>query len=227
MSLYEDPVFGAAVTVGAYALARRLHRRWRAFHPLFVCSFGLIVLLLVLDIPYEAYNVGGRIVSFFLGPATIALGVPLYKQWPKVRDRFAAIISGITVGSVTGIATGGLIVWSLGGAQEMIYSMMPKTVTSPVAIEISIRLGGLPELSAVLTVLSGLLGSMIGPELLRRCGVRADVPLGTAMGTSSHGIGTARLLAESEAAGGISSFSMAAAAIITPILFIPVYWLLR
>jgi predicted murein hydrolase (TIGR00659 family) len=226
MNIYEDPLFGAAVTVGAYALARLLHRRFRFLHPLFVCSLGLIALLLALDIPYDAYNEGGRIVSFFLGPATVALGVPLYKQWPKVRARLLAVLGGVTAGSVSGIVLGGWLAWALGGTKEIIYSMMPKTVTSPVSLEIADRLGGIPELAATLTVLSGLLGSMFGPELLRLCGVRADLPLGTAIGTTSHGIGTARLLAESEAAGGISSFCMAAAAIVTPMMFVPVYWLL-
>jgi len=225
--IWQHPLFGVTVTVLAYVVALKLHGRRKALHPLFVCSGGIILLLLLTGIPYESYKVGGDFIAFLLGPATVALGVPLYKQRAYIRKYFAAILSGVTVGSVVGIASAGALVWLMGGTRELIVTMMPKSVTSPISLEIVRQAGGMPELGAVFTVLTGLLGSMIGPELLRLLRMRGDVPIGVAIGTSAHGIGTARIIRESELQGGIGGVSMALAGIVTSLLFIPLYAWLR
>jgi len=225
-SLVHDPLFGVAVTVLAYTAALRLNRRLKWLHPLFVTSAGLIALLLLADIPYEAYRKGGDHLAFFLGPATVALGVPLYRQAALIRRRLAAMFAGITVGCVSAMASAAGLVWLMGGTRELLISMMPKAATTPISVEIARQLGGQPELTAVLTVVTGLIGSMIGPELLRLAGIREDVPLGAAVGTAAHGIGTARLVRESELAGSVSGFSMGAAGIVTALLAIPLdIWL--
>jgi putative effector of murein hydrolase len=221
----SDPLFGAAITVGAYALACLVRDRWlKWLHPLLSAAAAVILLLLAADIPYEDYNAGGSIVSFFLGPATIALGTLIYRHWPLVRERIAAILSGMTFGTVFGIGVTALLLWVLGGSRPVLLSMLPKTVTSPVAVEIVELIGGVPEMGAVFTVLTGLAGSVFGPALARLAGIRSDAAIGTAIGTTSHGIGTARLLLDSEIQGSISGFAMACSAILTPILFVPIYW---
>ena len=229
MTLHElanEPLFGVTLTVVAYAAALGLQRRWKALHPLFVCSVIIIIVLLLLRIPYEAYRIGGEYIVFLLGPATVALGVPLYKNARRIRQNALSILMGISVGSVCAIAFSAALVWALGGSRELMVTMMPKSVTSPIALEISREAGGIPELTAVLTVLTGLIGSMFGPRLLRIAGVRDDISLGTAIGTAAHGIGTARIIRDSELAGSVSGFAMGAAAIITSFLFIPLYaWL--
>lgn len=225
-SIVDDPLFGISLTVLCYLAALGLHRRWKWLHPLFVTGGGLIAVLVLLDIPYESYRQGGDMIAFMLGPSTVALGIPLYKQAPRIRKRMAAILGGITVGSMSAMASAALLVWLLGGTKELMLTMIPKSATTPISVEIVRQLGGEPELGAVLTVLTGLLGSMIGPELLRLAGVRQDIPLGVAIGTSSHGIGTARVLRESELAGGVSGFAMAVTGIVTSICAIPLYgWL--
>lgn len=223
-AVYSHPLFGVAVTLGAYAIALKLHGRWRALHPLFVCAGGIVVLLWLTGIPYESYNKGGEIITFFLGPATVALGVPLYKQAAAIKKDVRAILAGVTAGSVSGIASAGCLMWALGGTRELMLTMMPKSVTSPIAIEIARQAGGIPELAAVFAVLAGLLGSMIGPAFLRALGISADVPLGVAIGTAAHGIGTGRLIRESELQGSVSGVSMALAGMVTSILFIPLYY---
>ncbi len=225
--LLYHPLFGVTVTVAAYAVANRIHRKRKWLHPLFLTSGGLIVTLLLLRIPYEAYKAGGDLIVFFLGPATVALGVPLYKQAHRIRNHMLAVVSGITAGSVSGMLSAGILVYTLGGTREILLSMLPKSVTSPIAIEIARELGGVPELAGVFAVLTGLLGSMIGPEVLRAVGIRGDIPLGTAVGTASHGIGTARIIRESELQGSFSGFAMGLAGIITSILAIPLYWWLH
>jgi putative effector of murein hydrolase len=221
----SSPVFGVAATVGAYALACWVRDRWvKALHPLLASATVLILFLLGAGIPYEDYNAGGSIVSFFLGPATIALGTLIYKHWPLVRRKIVAILSGMTFGTVFGIAVTAMLLWLLGGTRQVLLSMLPKTVTSPVAVEIVSLIGGIPEMGAVFTVLTGLTGSVLGPWLSRLAGIRSDAAIGTAFGTTSHGIGTARLLLDSEIQGSVSGFAMACSAILTPMIFVPIYW---
>ncbi|WP_028551710.1 LrgB family protein [Paenibacillus sp. UNC451MF] len=223
----RQPLFGIALSLICYTLSLTLNRRLPWLHPLFLSSGLIITFLLLGHIPYEAYQQGGDMLVFFLGPATVALGIPLYKNALRIREHIRAILGGITAGTVSALVLSAGFVWSLGGTKEMMLTMMPKSVTSPIALEISRQAGGIPELTAVLTVLTGLIGSMFGPYLLRKCGVRDDVSIGTAMGTAAHGIGTARIIRDSELQGSISGFAMGIAAIITSILFIPLYAWLR
>lgn len=222
-SLLHHPMFGITISLIAYVAALRVHQRLRWLHPLFLCSGSLILFLVCFDIPYEAYKTGGDLLALFLGPATVALGVPLYKHRNFIRSRALPILSGVTAGSAAGILSAGMLVWILGGSRELMFSMMPKSTTSPIAIEISRQLGGIPELSAVFAVITGLLGSMFGLGLLRICGIRGDIPLGIAMGTAAHGIGTAGIIRESELQGSLSGLAMGLAGIVAAFLFIPLY----
>lgn len=225
MKLHEvlsHPLFGVVVTITAYVLSLMVQKRLRWLHPLFLTSAVLVAFLLLAGIPYEEYRVGGDIIAFFLGPATVALGVPLYKHARRIRRNLWAVLGGITAGSVAGMASSVWFVWWLGGTREIMLSLIPKSVTSPISMDISAQLGGYPGLTASVTVLSGLLGSMFGPELLRRAGIDREVPLGTAVGTAAHGIGTARVLTENELTGSISGFSMAVAGIAVSVLSVPI-----
>jgi predicted murein hydrolase (TIGR00659 family) len=221
---YATPLFGVAVTVIAYAISSAVHQRFRWMPTLLLTCGSLIALLLICHIDYDSYNVGGKIVSFFLGPATISLGVPFYKHAKSIRAHSAAVVTAVAAGSVTGIVSAGLLVMLMHGSPILLRSMVPKSVTTPISIELAKQLGGVPQLTAVFTVLAGLLGSVIGPQLLRQAGVRGNIAIGLAMGTSSHGIGTARILRDSEFQGGASGLAMALAGIITSLLIIPLQW---
>ncbi|MCZ8521494.1 MULTISPECIES: LrgB family protein [Paenibacillus] len=223
----EQPLFGVSLTILSYAAALGLQQRWKGLHPLLTCSLMVMGVLLLMHLPYEVYRKGGEYIVFLLGPATVALGVPLYKNAQRIRRSFLPILAGVSAGSLSSLLLAAGLVWALGGSRELLLSMMPKSVTSPVAIEISRQAGGFYELTAVLTVLTGLLGSLFGPAFLRLSGVHGDIAVGTAIGTASHGIGTARIIRDSELAGSVSGFAMGAAAIITSLLFIPLYGWLR
>ncbi|MGF9714101.1 MULTISPECIES: LrgB family protein [Paenibacillus] len=221
--LSAEPLFGISLTVIAYAVALKCQQKWKGLHPLLISSILIIAVLMLMRIPYEAYKKGGDYIVFLLGPATVALGVPLYKNAQRIGRNFLPIITGVTVGSVSALMMSAGLVWSLGGSRELLITMMPKSVTSPVAMEIARQAGGIPELAAAMTVLTGLIGSLLGPALLRLAGVREDISLGTAIGTAAHGIGTARMIRDSELAGSISGFAMGVTAIITSVLFVPIY----
>ncbi|MFC5649063.1 LrgB family protein [Paenibacillus solisilvae] len=221
---FEDPIFGLTATIGAYAAALFLHRKVRWLHPLLVAPLIIYVLLLAGRIDYKDYKVGGDIVTFFLGPATVALAVPLYKHALRLRSVLPSLLMGAFVGSAAGLAVNALCMALLGGSELLMKSALPKSVTASVAVDLSNWLGGSPELTAALTVLTGLFGSMAGPALLRACGVHERLAASVAIGAASHGIGSARLLAESEENGGVSGFSMAACCVFTPMLLLPVHW---
>ncbi len=216
-------LFSVALTVALYWLALLLQHKWKWAHPLFFLSAAIIVLLLVTGIPYETYAQGGRIVEFFLGPATVALAVPLYKHAGMIRRQLPVIVSGVAVGSLSGMLSSGLLVWFLHGSKPLMLSMLPKSATTPVSMDIVRHFGGIPELGAVLTVLTGLLGSMVGPGLLRAVGLSGDFAVGTAIGTAAHGIGTARIIRDSQLQGGVSAFCMGLNAILTSLFAIPLY----
>lgn len=223
-AMFATPLFGVAITVIAYVIARAVQHRLHWLPPLVVTCGGLIILLLISGIPYPSYKIGGDVIAFFLKPATIALGVPFYKNIRQIRSNAAAVLTAVSAGAASGIASAGLLVWVTGGSAGLMRSMIPKSVTTPISIELVAQLHGVPEMGAVFTVLAGLLGSIIGPALLRRLGVRSDIAIGLAMGTSSHGIGTARIVQDSELQGGAAGLAMALAGIITSLLIIPVQW---
>src|SRR5690606_6532465 len=130
------------------------------------------------DLPYADYRRGGDVLIFFLQPATVALGVPLYKHARAIRRAAPAIVAAVGAGAVVGLAGSAGFVWLLGGSGELMRSAMPKSATTPISVELSRLIGGAPELTAVLTVLTGLVGSVVGPWLLKRCGIRADISIG-------------------------------------------------
>ncbi|MCC3376751.1 LrgB family protein [Cohnella sp. REN36] len=221
-----QPLFGIALTISAYVAALWLNGKRSWVHPLFATTGSLIALLLVCGIPYDAYREGGDLITFFLGPTTVALAVPLYKAIRTMRRHLKAVVVGVLAGSAAGIASSAFLVWLMGGTRELLLSMLPKSVTSPIAIELAGQLGGSPQLAGVFTVLTGLIGSMFGPAMLRLLRIRSDLAIGAAVGTSAHGIGTGRLVRESEVQAGISSMAMSLAGIVTSLLCIPIYaWL--
>jgi predicted murein hydrolase (TIGR00659 family) len=178
----------------------------------------------VSHIPYEAYKLGGDWLSFLLGPATVALGVPLYSNRSRIKKQLKAIISGVIAGSLAGIIAAGGFMWILGGSKQIILTMLPKSVSAPIAIELSKLVGGIPELTAVLTVMTGLFGSIVGKGFLHQIGIRGSLAKGIATGTAAHGIGTAKMMHSSEIEGSYSAFAMALSGIVTSILFIPIVW---
>jgi predicted murein hydrolase (TIGR00659 family) len=225
--LFNQPLFGVTLSVGAYALGIRLSQKYPRIHPLFVSSLSIILFLFVTNVPYETYKIGGDWLSFLLGPATVALGVPLYKYRTRIKKQLSAILTGVVAGSLMGILSAGSFIWMLGGSKQLVLTILPKSVSSPIAIELSKLVGGIPELSAVLTVLTGLIGSMLGKSFLQRLGIRESWVIGIATGTAAHGIGTAKLMHSSEIEGSYSAFAMALSGIVTSVFFIPIVWWLR
>ena len=222
-----NPVFSVALTIAAYAVALRLHQRWRWVPPIVAACVPIVVLLLIARVPYPVYNRGGNLLTWWLGPATVALGMPMYRHGIALRSSLPRLMLIVMAGSVVGMATAGLTAWALGAPRAVVMSAVPKSVTTPIAIEVSRELGGIPPITIAMVIMAGVLGATFGTALLRLVGVREDRAVGAAMGTASHGIGTASLVRRSELQASVSSWAMAAAGVFTSLLAALIAFFLR
>jgi len=214
----RHPIFSIAFTCLAYAVGLWLHRRWRWIPPIVAAGLPIVALLLAVGEPYSDYNVGGSYLSWWLGPATVALAVPMFRQGRLLKASLPRLTVVVLAGAVVGMFTAGLTAWLLGAPYRVVMSTIPKSVTTPIAIEVSRELHGIPQITIVLVVLAGILGASFGRPLLRLFGVRNSQAIGAAIGTASHGIGTASLVHHSELQASVSSWAMAAAGVFTSLL---------
>jgi predicted murein hydrolase (TIGR00659 family) len=219
--LARTPLLWLTVTVGAYALSDALYRRLRRpplAHPVLVSVFLLVLVLQLSGTPYPRYFEGAQFVHFLLGPAIVALAVPLHGELRRERGRAVPLTAALVAGSVVAVVTA-VVVARLGGASRAsVVSVAPKSVTAPVAMGIAEQLGGIPSLAAALVILTGLLGAVMGPTLLRVLGVKDPAAAGFALGVASHGLGTARALELGEAAGAFAGLGMGLNAVATALL---------
>lgn len=219
--LSATPLLGLTLTLCAYVLGYYLYRKCRfnpLVNPVLIAVLILVSLLLASDTPYSRYFEGAQFVHFMLGPATVALAVPLYRQFHLVRRSALAVGIALGCGSLTAVLSGVGIAWLLGASRETLLSLAPKSVTTPVAMGIAEQIGGLPSLTAVLVILSGITGAVLGTYTLNLVRVKDWRARGLAMGVASHGIGTARAFTVNEVAGAFSSLAMGLNALATAVL---------
>ena len=223
--LAETPLLWLTLTLVAYVLAFGLYQASGSsplVNPVALAVMILIGLLLASGTSYDSYFAGAQFVHFLLGPATVSLAVPLYRQ----RAKLAALWLPILVALVSGIfaaALSALAIAAVFGADvDTLLSLAPKSVTAPVAMGIAEQLGGHPSLTAVLVVATGILGAVMGTPLFRWLRIRDDSVKGVAMGVTSHGIGTARAFQVSREMGAFSGLAMALSAFATALLLPPV-----
>lgn len=224
--LSASPLAHLTLTLLAFQVGFYIYRKG-GLHPLLnpvlIAVILVVSFLLTTGTSYQDYFDGAQFVHFLLGPATVALAIPLYRQFDRVKKSALAILVSLLAGSLTAMVSAVGIGHLLSASQNTLISLAPKSVTAPVAMGISEQLGGLPSLTAVLVISTGILGAMVGPIVLNLIGVRDMAARGLAMGTSSHGIGTARALQVSEVAGAFSGLAMGLNALATAIL-LPLIW---
>jgi predicted murein hydrolase (TIGR00659 family) len=215
-----SPVLGVALTLAAYQLARVLWLRTGnhpGVNPVLIAIVLVGTFLWVTGIDYDTYMRGGSVIALLLGPATVALAWPLHLEMTLVRRAVVPILVSIALGSAVAILVAVTTTELLGGSEELARSMAPKSTTTPVAIALSSTIGGIPALTAVLTILTGITGAVIGPRVLTLMRVRDRTVRGLAVGVSSHGIGTAQMIQESRTEGAFSGLAMALTALATSI----------
>jgi predicted murein hydrolase (TIGR00659 family) len=209
---------GATMLVWFIARRIRKHANTPLLDPVLLSVAVLIGALLLLDVPYERYERGGRVISFFLGPAVVALAVPLYRNVQHVRRHLGAILASVAAGAVVGILSASGIVYLMGGSWLSVRSAAPKSVTTPIAMELSAIVAGSPPLTISIVIITGILGAVFGPQLIRLMRIRNPVAEGLAVGTAAHGIGTARAYHEGELQGAMSGIGMTLNGIVTAVI---------
>ncbi|KGK91802.1 hypothetical protein DP73_01895 [Desulfosporosinus sp. HMP52] len=209
------------LTMGAYSLSRLIFLRCNR-HPLlnvlFLSTFFIFLLLRACHLSYDEYISGIDIVTYFLGPVTVALAVPLFKNRLVLKKYITPIFVGILCGSLASMTTAVLIGKLTGLSKTITMSLAPKSVTIPIAIEIAKYIGGDPTLVAIFVVVTGLVGSIIGPTLLTRLKVTDPVARGIALGTAGQGQGTAVAMLEGEMQGAMAGLAMALAGVLTSLI---------
>ncbi|WP_068636166.1 LrgB family protein [Thauera butanivorans] len=209
--LSASPLLGLTLTLVAYQAAFWLYKR-AGYHPLanpVMLAIMMVATVLALSgMDYGAYFDGAQFVHFLLGPATVALAIPLYAQWPRLKAMAGPLMIALAVGSLTAALSAYGIGALLGASQPSLMSLAPKSVTMPIAMAVAEPLGGLPALAAALVMLTGVLGAVCAPYLYRWLRIDDYAVRGFAIGLASHGIGTARAFQVSEQAGAFAALAM-------------------
>lgn len=217
----DSPLFGITLTLLGYEGARRISRATRGNPLANPVLLGIVLVgafLLVTRTSYADYLGGAQYIAFLLGPATVALALPLYREAARMGRSGLAIVTAVTLGSATAIVSAVLITRALGGSEELALSMAPKSATTPVSIALSEQIGGIPPLTAAFTILAGVLGAVTAPHLLDWLRVRDERVRGLATGVVSHGIGASRLLETEPPAAAFAALAMALNAVVTTAL---------
>lgn len=220
MEFLENKYLLLALTFGAFALFKELQRRtgWVLLNPILLTIALLILFLKLTGISYETYQEGGQLIEFWLKPAVVALGVPLYLQLEMIKKQLLPILLSQLVGCLVGIVSVVLVAKLLGATPDVICSLAPKSVTTPIAMEVSNTIGGIPSLTAAVVVLVGLFGAVFGFKILTLGRVKSPIAQGLSMGTASHAIGTSAAMEISRKYGAYASLGLTLNGILTALL---------
>jgi putative effector of murein hydrolase len=222
-------VFAVALTIGIYALSRRafLSYGYPLLSPVFLSTLVIITVLSLWRIPFARYKPAEEFMTVLLGPAVVALALPLYRHRHTVLRMLPAVLASVVSGSLVSLGAVIAVARAAGLERVIVVSLAPKSVTAPVAVEISRIVGGNQALTAAFVIATGVLGSMLGPWFLSRTHLHDPVSRGLAVGTTAHGQGTAMMLQEGETQGALSGVAMALAAVFVSIVApVAIPWLL-
>lgn len=219
-SFVDSPIFGIAISLLTFQAGSILYRRTGLvfLNPLVLSMLSIIAFLVSFHISFDDYNKGGQFISFFLGPATVILAVPLYKKIDLLKENILPILAGITIGSATGIVSI-IVMCRMFDLDELVsISMIPKSITTPIGIELSNQLGGLPSITVAGIVFTGISGVLLGPMICKLFRIDDRVAVGIAIGTSSHALGTTKAVELGETEGAMSGLAIGIAGLITVFL---------
>ena len=223
-AILEHPLFGFGITLGAYQLALALFERTRLvfLQPVLLSMTLVIGVLLLCGIDYAEYRASVSMLSVFLGPATVALAIPLFLNLKRIRQLLWPILLTLALAGSLATVLGIGFAWLLGADHVMQMTLLPKSVTSPIAMLVAEQLGGIAALAAVFVLITGVIGAILGPGLLTRIGVRNPAARGMALGITAHAVGTAQALQEGEETGAFAALAMSlmggATAILLPLV---------
>ncbi|MBO4944032.1 MAG: LrgB family protein [Muribaculaceae bacterium] len=220
VSYLDNKYFLLALTFVVFLGARLLQRRTglSLLNPILVSIILLITILSICGIDYEAYSEGGGYIDFWLKPAVVALGVPLYRQLESIRKQLLPIVVAELAGCIAGIVSVVIVAELLGASREVVLSLVPKSVTTPIAMEVSEAIGGIPALTAAVVVCTGIFGGMTGFRMMKMSRVKSPIAQGLSMGTAAHAIGTSAAVDVGYRYGAFSSLGLTVNGLFTALL---------
>lgn len=220
MDFLTNKFFLLTLTFLFYLASTWLQRRTgqRLFNPILLSIAGIIGFLSLFDIDYETFKAGGDYIDFWLKPAVVALGLPLYRQLSTIRKQLIPLLVSELVGCVAGIVSVVVLAELFGASHEVILSLAPKAVTTPIAMEISSATGGIPSLTAAVVVCTGIFGGMAGFKIVRMSRIKSPIAQGLSIGTAAHAVGTSAAMERSERYGAFSSLGLTLNGLLTAML---------
>ncbi len=213
-------LFLLMLVMGTFLLGVIIYKRTKItlMQPLLISILIIIPFLKIMDIEYQTFYNQTRILHFMLGPSVVALGYVLYEQMEQLKGNVTSIITAVFVGSLVGIISVVLLSKWLGADKVLMASLAPKSVTTPIAISLAEKSGGVPALAAAFVVICGIFGGLVGPIILRKIGIKSKIAKGLAMGSASHALGTARAMEMGAVEGAISGLAIGIMGIMTALL---------
>ena len=218
--LIQSPLFGIVLSIFAYELGVQVNRKLRTpiANPLLIAIVFIILVLKAFRIPVEAYQQGGDMISLFLGPATAVLAISIYSQLETLKKNLLPVIAGCLAGAAASIGSVFLLCKAFGLDDKLTSSLLPKSVTTPIAMEISKNLGGIVPVTIAAVILTGIVGAVLAPSLIRLFKIDNSVAAGVAIGASSHAVGTSKAIEIGETEGAMSGIAIGISGIITVLL---------
>ena len=227
--LTNSEIFDLTLVVGTYLVALGLYKKTKIslLHPLITSILVIILVLNALDIPYESFRRGSHLIHFLLGPSVVALGYVLFEQIKYLKGNVVSILTSVFVGAIVGIVSVIIIGKVMGADDALIATLQPKSVTTPIAMGIAEKSGGIPSLeksggipslTAVIVVAVGIFGSIVGPFVMKALGIESHIAKGLALGASSHGVGTAAAIQIGAIEGALSGLAIGLMGIMTAVL---------
>lgn len=220
-TMTNSPLFGVLITLFAFYLGQQIYQRSnrvQLFQPVVVGMIIVIGSLLLFDISYERYYRSSELLHILLGPATVALAIPLFQNAKRIRELLLPIICTVLVGGSLTISIAVGTLWLMGASDLTLLSMTTKSITTPIAMIVSEEIGGIPALSAMFVLITGALGAIVAIPMLNMLGIKDQGVRGFTLGLTSHAIGTARALEENEECGAFSALAMGITGVSTALL---------
>lgn len=215
--LVESQLFGVVITLLTFEIGLWINKKTKMalFNPLLISMALIIAILYKLDISLDDYNRGGQLIAFFIGPSTIALAIPLYKNRELLKSDGLPIIGGVLVGTLTAITSVLLMAKGFGLDAQLGLSLVPKSITTPIGIEVSKQIGGLPQITIAAITITGIIGAIVAENFLGLLKIKDPVAKGVAIGTSAHALGTSKAIEMGEVEGSMSGLSIGIAGLLT------------
>lgn len=220
MSFIENKIFLIALTFVVYLGAKLLQRRTKVslFNPILISIIAIIAVLMCFGVDYETYRAGGEYIDFWLKPAVVALGVPLYRQLESIKKQMLPLLISELAGCVVGVVSVVVLAEIFGASREVVMSLAPKAVTTPIAMEISQAVGGIPPLTAAVVVCTGIFGGMAGFRIVKMSHIKSPIATGLSIGTAAHAVGTSAAMEKGYRYGAFSSLGLTLNGLLTAIL---------